>query len=104
MGQEVGAFAIGQADRRASASLERATKIDDIPEQFARHVESVIAGDTLGVVPEEINEVMPVGTPDYIQRYMARREAYDAPMTDWRLDKNSRVFSSSSFRPAAISA
>lgn len=78
-------FAIGQSDRRTSNSLERATKIDDIPGQFAKYVQDTIARDSLGVVPEETNELAAVGSADYFMRFLARREANDRPATDWRL-------------------
>ena len=78
-------FAIGQSDRRTSNSLERATKIDDVPGQFAKYVQDTIARDALGVIPEETNELMPVGSADYFRRFIGRREANDRPATDWRL-------------------
>jgi hypothetical protein len=84
-------FAIGQTDRRTSASLQRSTRVDDIPEQFADYVSSVITRDLFAVVHEDVNDLIPPSSnanSDYQKRLVERREADDRPSLDWRVRSN----------------
>jgi hypothetical protein len=84
-------FAIGQTDRRTSASLQRSTRVDDVPRQFADYVSGVLARDLFAVVHEDVNDLIPPSPndqSDYQQRLVQRREADDRPSLDWRVRSN----------------
>ena len=72
-------FAVGQADRRASASLARSDRLADVPQVFAQYVTDVMAQDLFLRTPEEVNAFIP-----NVNRRLYRREAFDIPSTDWR--------------------
>jgi len=72
-------FAVGQADRRASASLARSDRLADVPQLFAQYVTDVMAQDLFLRTPEEVNAFIP-----NVNRRLFRREAFDIPSTDWR--------------------
>lgn len=76
-------FAVGQADRRASASLARADRLSDTPDLFAKYVTDVLAQDLFLRIPEDVNAFIPDAN-----RRLYRREAYDIPSTDWRAQWN----------------
>jgi hypothetical protein len=84
-------FAIGQTDRRTSASLQRSTRVDDVPRQFADYVSNVVTRDLFAVVHEDVNDLIAPSlnaNSDYQQRLVQRREVDDRPSVDWRVRSN----------------
>jgi len=72
--------AVGSSDKRASRSLERRTRSDEIITLFSDYVAQIVADDSVAVAPDPSN-----GKGGNTQTlYM--REAWDAPVTDWTMD------------------
>lgn len=59
---------IGSADRRTSSALAKLDKSEDVPDQFAAYISSIIADDVLD---------------SFADSGKTRREAWDYPSTDW---------------------
>lgn len=83
-------FAVSQTDRRTGASIKRASTVDEVPQQVAKYLQSVIVEDLFVNVPEEVSDML---TSAQAARFIARREAEDRPSTDWRADStDARLF------------
>ncbi|MCC6678820.1 MAG: hypothetical protein IT436_16945 [Phycisphaerales bacterium] len=59
---------VGSADRRTSAALAKLDKAEDVPDQVAAYISSIIADDVLD---------------SFADSGKTRREAWDYPATDW---------------------
>ncbi|MBX3379132.1 MAG: hypothetical protein KF805_03475 [Phycisphaeraceae bacterium] len=70
--------AVGNSDKRASTSLERRNRSDEIITLFSDYVAQIIADDAVAVAPDPSNGKIPGNAQSL---YM--REAWDAPTTNW---------------------
>lgn len=72
--------AVGSSDKRASASIERRDRSDEIISLFSDYAAQIVADDAVAVAPDPSN-----GKSSFTEKlYM--REAWDAPVTDWTVD------------------
>ena len=68
---------LGTSDRSRANSVVRKQILDDYPAKVADYISGVIAADALDIILERIAAP---GQP----RYVAARESFDYPFTDWR--------------------
>lgn len=75
--------AVGNADKRASASLARRDRSDEIISLFSDYVAQVVADDTVAVSPDPSNsKALTPALSNYV------REAWDIPATNWQADSS----------------
>lgn len=80
---------VGNSDKRASASLERRNRTQEIVGLFGDYVAQIIADDVVAVSPDPSNTSAsgaPLGLAGGdINGAMYVREAWDAPVTNWNV-------------------
>lgn len=80
---------VGNSDKRASASLERRNRTQEVIGLFSDYVAQIIADDAVAVSPDPSN-TSPSGVPLGLAGGDANgaiylREAWDAPVTNWNV-------------------
>lgn len=67
---------VGSSDRRTSSALAKLDKAEEVPQQYADYIASIISDDVFDVVQEPMDTVP--GVPS-----KTRRESWDYPSIDW---------------------
>ncbi|MGH7243378.1 MAG: hypothetical protein ACREJD_08180 [Phycisphaerales bacterium] len=91
---------VGNSDKRASRSLERRNRSDEVISLFSDYVAQIIADDAVAVAPDPSNSKAD-GTPSGLTGgNLYIREAWDIPSTNWRV--SSSVVPGTTLEPAKV--